>query len=437
MLSGTRNRFLYFLFLGVLSLCQPAVALTLTPEASAGLKYSNNPLLRESNLEGSWVLSTYAAAVIEEHSKRFSMAANTSIRSESYSNGDINVDDKYYFNFGLSSRVDVIQRKFSFLINNSFRQTLIDTSNPRIPDNIQDTNVFTFGADIKIPLTARQRLVFSPRVRDFYYEATDADNKQYSSTLGWSYAVNPLLSFSVNGGVTKVQYDNNELTDSDYMSTDLSVGLSRKQKRSRAAVSVGVTKIRRDMIDDQDGFTGSIGWSRELTGKSSLQINMKSVLRDSSESLVEAEVGQDLDGGLIEPEEEEITRDVLRSNSFRVDYSGRKAISAVNVWAAFNDYDYKETLRDKEVSSLGFQLDYQLMQKIKSSVYGSYRFSDEKDLLREDRLRTFGVLVNYRLSRFFSGSFKLQNSKNKSDLDAAEYAETSVFMSIVYGQKKK
>ena len=93
MLLGNGSRLFCFIFLALMLFSQGAYALTLTPEVSAGLKYSNNPLLRESNVDGSWIFSTFAAAAIEEHSKLLSLAANTSIRSESYANGDINIDD--------------------------------------------------------------------------------------------------------------------------------------------------------------------------------------------------------------------------------------------------------------------------------------------------------------------------------------------------------
>jgi hypothetical protein len=434
MLIGNGSKYLCSVFLVLLFFSQTVYALSLTPEASAGLKYSNNALLQKSNEKDSWIYTGLAGISIEERTKLFSLAANTSIRSESYSNSDLNVDDKYYFNFGLSSRMDVIRRQLSFLLNNSFRQTLIDTSNPGIPDNIQNTNVLTFGSDIRIPLTPRQKLVFMPRYHDFYFETTDADNKQYSATLSWSYAVNPLLVFSIDGGTTKVLYKKNNFTDSDYVSDSLGVGVTRKQERSNINAQFGTTNIKHNAFDDQKGFTGSIRWSRELTDKSSFRLNIHSELRDSSQSLLGLPAGQVAGSGSSDLANEEITRDILRDNSFRMEYNGKKSVAGVNVWAALNNLDYKETLRDRQLKSLGFRLDYQLMKLVTSTLYGSYRYSNEIDLLRKERLRTFGVHVNYRLSHLLSCSFKAENVHNQSDVAIYEYAENSVYLDVTYGR---
>jgi hypothetical protein len=434
---GNGNRLCCFVFFALLLFTQAAYALKLAPEASAGLKYSNNVLLQEANEKSSLVYTGLMGISIEEHSKLFSLTANTSIRSESYANSEINVDDKYYFNLGLSTKMDVIQRRLSFQLGNNFKQTIIDTSTPRVPDNIQDTNVFTFGSDIRIPLTPRQQLVLMPRYRKFYYETTDADNKQYSSTASWIYTLSPLTKLSLNGGITKVFYDDNSVVDSDYVSNNVNLGITRKLKRSNINIRLGVTNIQKDGQKDQNGHTGSLRWVRDLTSKSNISLTIKSELRDSSQSLVGFLGDIELDESLDDLESEEITRDILISNSVRAEYNGRKSIMGFKVWGSFNDLDYKASPRDRELRSAGFQFNYPVMRMLNTTVYGSYRVTKEIDLLREERLRTLGVSANYRLARSLSCSFKLQNVDNQSDVNIYEYDEISVYAGIVYGKAKR
>ena len=81
-------------------------------------------------------------------------------------------------------------------VQNFFTQQSVNSVDGVTPDNIQNTNVFTFGPAISLPISARQGGTVTPEFRDFYYEDLGDDSQQYALSANWLYRMYRTMDLS-------------------------------------------------------------------------------------------------------------------------------------------------------------------------------------------------------------------------------------------------
>ena len=164
----------------------------------------------------------------------------------------------------------------------------IDSLEAGRTSNIQNTNAFTFGPSIRFQPSGAHSISVNPQYRNFYYEDSDADNQQYALSADWLYQMRRTLQVGLGGGVTSVDYDNEE-RNPNTVSSNLHAILSGTGARSSYTVNLGATHVSRDKFDSTTGFAGDATWLRELTGRSSLRFYLASPLTNTSNSLLDSQ----------------------------------------------------------------------------------------------------------------------------------------------------
>jgi len=310
----------------------------------------------------------------------------------------------------------------------SSAQRPIDSLDPDTPDNTQDTNVFTFGPEIRFPLSGRQTITLSPSYRNFYYEEEDTDNQQFSMNAGWFYQMYRLTRVGLDGGVTRVDYDD-EQRNPNYTISNIHLVVAGRRARSEFDFNLGATNINRDEFESQNGFTGSLSWLLTLTGHSRLRSHIASELTDTNNGLLNASVSPE-DGDF---SNEQISGDVLRNNTVRLEYLRQDATLNSRLWGELRDLDYKESPDDREVQEVGVALDYSVTALLSSGLSLRYNRTKESDEDRTDHRYEVSGNIGYRLSPKLTSKLDLRYRKRDSTEDIDEYSEMSAFVSLVYG----
>jgi len=405
---------------------QPALALEVEPGVGAGLEYTDNAALTPDNEDSDLIAIGYVGAKIEQDSGPLQLSAATSLSYNHYT--EDTYSDKHYFNLGANAGWDMVRDRFEWQLQDYYTQRSVDSLNADTPSNTENTNVFTFGPNLYFPLSQRQRITLRPSYRNFYYEVNDTDNQQYALLASWVYQMYRTLSVGLDGGVTRVEYDDNQFYP-PYTSSNLQAVLSGRRVRSEYTLNLGATAIDRHRSDNTEGFTGNLTWQVDLTGRSSVRTYVGSELRDSSVGLLNASTRPE-DGDF---SNEQISGDVLRDSTARVTYSRRDSTLNSSVWGELREFDYKETPQDRDVESVGLDLDYRMSALLSSGVYGSYSRVKETDADRTDKNYLVGGRLSYRLSRKLRSVLDIGYREKDSTLDTQEYSELSALVSLVYG----
>jgi hypothetical protein len=400
--------------------------LELEPGVGAGLEYTDNAALTPNNEDDDLIAIGYVGARLEEYTGPLDVSATTSLSYNHYTQNTFN--NQHYFRLGADANWQMIRDRFEWALQDYYTQRSVNSLDADTPDNTQDTNVFTFGPNIYLPLSGRHRLTVRPSYRNFYYEESDTDNQQYALQTTWIYRMYRTLNVGLGGGVTRVEYDD-ERRNPNYTSSNIHLELSGRRVRSEYNINLGATHIDREKTDNVEGFTGNLTWRVDLTGRSGVTAYVGSALRDTSVGLLNSEV---------RPEEgdfsnEQISGDVLRDSTIRVTYARKGATLNTDIWGELRELDYKESDQDRDIQSVGVDLDHRVSALVTSGIYANYSRVKETDVDRTDKRYRVGGRLSYRLARKLRTVLDIGYRKKDSTLETAEYTELSGLVSLVYG----
>ena len=410
----------------LLALSPLASALEIEPFAGAGVRFTDNAKLTEKNEDSDQILTGLVGAKITGNDGPFRANADTSLTYENYL--DNTYGDKHWFNLGATAGWEMIRDRVDWGVSDYFTQTQVNNLNSDTPNNLQNTNVFSLGPNITLPLSAGQTITLRPLFSDFYYENSDTDNQQYGVTADWLYMLRTDMKAGISGGATTVRYDKND-KNPDYSIYNLRGVVSGTRPRSEYRMEIGGTNINRDNADGQNGFSGNLDWLYNITGHSSVRAYAATDLTDSSQQLLNSQI----DPGTGDYNNVQTSGDVLRNKIFRVEYIRTDSTLNTNIWTEFRNLDYKESPDDREVKEIGAELDYQVTAVLSTGIYGRYNKTKETDINREDKRYATGVTAGYRLSRKLSTRLDLQYRKKDSTSNNDGYTEYSAFVGLMYG----
>jgi hypothetical protein len=228
--------------------------------------------------------------------------------------------------------------------------------------------------------------------------------------------------------VTRVDYDD-EQRNPNYTISNIHLVVAGRRARSEFDINLGATNISRDAFESQNGFTGSLSWLVELTGHSRLRAYIASELTDANNGLLNASVNPD-DGDF---SNEQISGDVLRNNTVRLEYLRQDATLNSRLWGELRDLDYKESPDDREVQAAGAELNYSVTALLSSGLTLRYNRTKESDEDRTDHRYEVGGNLAYRLSPKLTSRLELRYRLRDSTDDIDEYSEMSAFVNLVYG----
>lgn len=312
-------------------------------------------------------------------------------------------------------------------VENYFDQSPVNSLQPDTPSNTEDANVFSFGPDLTLNVSPRSTALIQPRFQDFYYELSGTSNQRLAVDTRWLYRLSQTLQTGVQASYEEIAYDN-PAVNPDFDVTTLAAVLSGRRPNATYYLSLGVTKIDRDMFADQDGATGTFEWIHELAGRSRLGLSLYSTLSDSSEEFLRSSSSPD--GG--DSSNVQTSGDVLRNNTARLNYRHHAGTADTDLWVEARDLDYRQTLNDRKVEELGGRYEYSVTPLVNAGVDGLYRHTRQTDTGLDNKDYILGGDIEYRLSRKLKADFNVKFQKRVSNAAISEYEGFNIFAGIEY-----
>ena len=396
------------------------------PGVGLGWQYSDNAALTPDDEEVDHGAVGYLGGSLIEEGGPLTYGISGTVTRQLYANSTF--DDQTYFNLGASVRWEQVENRLNWLVNDFYTQTPINSIGKDVPDNIQNTNVFSIAPDIAFPFSNGHRFRINPFFRDYYYEDTDTDNQQYGLDAGWSYPLYPTMRVGIDGGITDVNYDKTDVND-DYTRSQLRAVISGSRPHSEYSFNLGTSRVSRDKGSDQTGFGGGLTYLYKFTGHSSVRARVATDLTDSSQTFFDSEVNPD-DGN---SNNVQTSGETFRNNVFTLMYNRDDDTFDTRIWGELRKLDYDDAPLDRDVQEFGADLDYRVNAYLATGVFGSYVRYKETDQNRTDKRYVLGGRVRYNFSRKLAANVSLQYRNRDSTESDFNYDEFSALVGIVYG----
>lgn len=418
-----QKHLLYIAVAGLLFSSNVFATVVFEPGVGVGAEYTDNTALTRDNQVNDTITVGYVGARIFENEGTLTYDATTSFNNQHYTQDTFS--DQHYFNLGASADWEMIRDRFNWLLSNTYSQVPVVSTGSNTPDNIQDSNAFSFGANIRAPISARQSFSLVPMFSQYYYEVLLTDNKQYSLAADWSYQMYRTTSVGLNFTARKINYtETNFLGQSieDTIFTTLGFTFNRQYIRSNLAGSIGATNVKRENGQETTGFSGFLNWLADLSSRSRFETLLSTDLTDTS-SVAASAVGGDV----------QITADVIRNSIINLAYLREDALLNTRITARYSKLTYSENPLDRINRDFELQFTYPVTQLLSSGAYVNYNRTKQLETDRLDERFTVGGNFRYNFSRKMHGLFDLKYRKKESTFYPENYDEFSVFVSLVYG----
>lgn len=402
-----------------------ASALEIEPGIGGGVEYTDNALLTTADEKHDLIAISYVGAKISEDKGAIGADATASFSQQHYTKDSYT--DRHYFNLGASIDWEMVKNRFKWLMQDYYTQRPVNAINAITPDNLQNTNIFTFGADIDVVVTGLQTLTLRPEYRSFYYEGQSTDNQQYSLSANWNYQIFRLTSIGLNASSRSVNYDEPGIAKVTFNSIYFVV--STRRVRSDLSVNLGITRVEKESSQNTDALAGNLDWLVKLTRHSNVRTYLSSDLTDSSDSALSAAV----DPGTGDPNNLQVTGDTIRNKVMTVGYHRQDGALYSDLTAELRELDYSESPNDRRVRSVYAAFNYPLTALLSGGLYTRYNKTEELETGRTDNAYTIGANLGYSLSRKLRAKFDIRFNNSASTQDTQNYNEFSAFVSLVYG----
>ncbi len=411
------------------SFSQVATAVLFEPGVGVGTEFTDNAKLAKTDKVGDLIAVGYVGGRLSENAGALTYNALATSNTTVYTQRTLS--DKQYY--GLSAGADwvMIKDRFNWFLKDTFGQRTINAFDSNTPDNLQNTNVFTFGADIRLIASGRQNLSLTPMFNMFYFDSLLTDNKQYSLTANWNYKMFRLTSIGFNLSVRSIDYtEKNQQGKSidDTTFTNMAVVLNGQRPRSVFAANLGATNVKRESGQEITGFAGYLNWVLDLSPRSKFETRVSTDFTDTGR------VGVALPGNPdIGNEGVQITTDVVRNSFLYMGYIRDGSTFRTSLLARYREVKYSDSPLDRVIRWGSFRVAYPVTPLLSSGAYMIYNRTEELDTNRLDTRFIVGGDLNYKFSRKIRGRLNVKYRQKNSTLATENYDEYTVFVSLVYG----
>ena len=419
-----RNYFVYIAIAGFIFCSKTFAAVVFEPGVGIGVEYTDNATLVQENKVEDLILTSYVGGRASENEGSLRYDVSTTFNKYNYTQ-DSYVDQRY-LNLGAVADWEMIKDRFNWTLSNYFSQAPVLSLVSNTPDNLQDTNVFSFGANILFPISARQNFSLIPLFTQYYYEVLLTDNKQYSLAANWNYQMSRLTNVGFNLSLREINYTEIDIlgrAPEDTTFTNMAIIFNGQRSRSVFTADLGATNVKRENGQETTGFAGYLNWLANLSSRSSFETLVSTDLTDAS-TVAASVAGEGV----------QVTADVIRNSIINLAYLREDASLSTSIFARYNKLKYSDnTSLDRIIRDFGLQFSHPVTQLLSSGAYINYNRTKQIEDDRLDKRFIVGGNLTYNFSRKIHGLFDLKYRKKESTFAPENYDEFSVFVSLVYG----
>lgn len=421
MILSQRGRFLCLIFMTASLACQIVVAAEFEPGIGVGAEYTDNVKLTTNDKIDDLITVGYVGARLFENEGYAQYDVMTSLNKQSYAKGSF--DDGRYFSLAADVNVEMIEGRFNWILKDYFTQRTVNTLDPNTPDNLQDTNAFTFGALMRVPLTSRQMFTLTPMYNQYYYSRSLTNNKQASLLANWNYQVYRTSAVGLNLSTRTIDYVEQAVADTTF--TTIGLVLNTRRARTNFTAILGSTNVSRDTGQETSGFSGSLNLLANLSATSTLNMSVSTALTDTSTVVA---------GGSLGARDIQITTDVVRRRDVNANYFRKSVYFQTLIRAEYGEVEYSESPFDQTARSIDIEMfDYPFTRLLLGGAYAKYYHTRRLENNRTDDNYLLGTNLRYRLSRKLNASFDIKYRRLISTSVIENFEEYSFYVSLAYG----
>lgn len=355
--------------------------------------------------------------------------------------------DETVFNVRSSVLWIISPQRFTWTVEDSFKEEQVDPAAADTPANRTNVNAFSTGPDFYVRFSPVNALALGARAGNVATGSANVDSNRFSGSARWLYQATGISTYSLNFQAMDVNYDDSA-ANADFTRHDIFLRGDYRPSRSRYLVDLGTTQVNPERGRDLDGTLARLSWIRQLTQESTFGLSASGEYSDTGTDVLAAAstatsaatspAGMPLGsqslstasgGDLLS---EAVTSDVYYAKRSEVFYNRRGSSFGVDFTAYGRDLDFETTAQDRKEMGGRLQLAFFYSGATTVTLFTEQLKTDFQSFVREDTERNSGLRFNYRATRTLSLGLEGRRTERSSTVPTVEYEENRVFLSLLY-----
>jgi hypothetical protein len=308
---------------------------------------------------------------------------------------------------------------------------------PDVPDNLQQTNVFSTGPKLRFRLgPATQGQAELRYVDSRAEESDDFDSQRLVGALRAIHELAPTRRISANLVAQDVEFTD-DLLANDFVGYSIFGGYVENLSQIDLDFALGYTHLNFARGDDASGPLVRAGVDWRTTERTTLSFDAALEYTDAASSLAAGD-GSDFDSGLGSASiigTEAISADVYQEKLFEFGYHFVATRLNVDAIARYSTYRYEDLtglLSNRDETGLGFNIGYLLRPRLTLGFIAEANDREFTVTRTSERDYRIGTYLAQQLGPQWSWRADLARYDRNGDGDIASFNENSVYFRIIY-----
>ena len=308
---------------------------------------------------------------------------------------------------------------------------------PDVPDNLQQTNVFSTGPKFRFRISPTMQGQAELRYVDSRAEETEAfDSQRLVGVLRGIYELNPTRRISANLVAQNVDFSE-DLLANDFTGYSVFAGYVENLSQIDLDFALGFTELDFDRGDNASGPLVRAGIDWRATGSSTFSLDAAWEYTDAASSLAEggrsqfdASLGS---AGILGAEA--ISPDVYREKRLEGGYHFVSTRLSVDALVRYATYRYEELTgvpSNRDETGLGFNLGYLLRPRLTLGVVAEANDRDFTATSTSERDFRFGTYLVQQMGPHWRWRADLTRYERHGNGDIESFDESSVYFRFIY-----
>jgi hypothetical protein len=411
-------------------------------DAGAGYmwEHSNNVLRVPTNEQSESIHTLVAGLGYLETTPEFSGRALLQADYRNYQR-DLLADETIY-TADASGIWSIVPQRLSWTAEDAYRQVLLNITQPDVPTNRANSNVFSTGPDIIFPVGTVDTLALGARYANMYVSGTSLDNERYSTRASWRHLSSPTTELSLNHEATQVNYVDSNINP-NFRSDSLFFHFQTRPSQSQYLLDYGVTRSRRDGSDEVEGRLARLSWTRQSTPEVTIGASYSEEFQDTGSALLST-ITSAPDPSV--PSVPSTTApapvattttivaasDVAYTKRAEVFYNEQQSNFGMNVVGFRREIEYQVSLQDRDERGGSLELSYRSSLATRWILFGNYQKTDYLDLDRRDIDRTGGLRLVSAVTPNVRWGVEFSQVERFSSDPAARFVDDRILFFVYY-----
>src|SRR5215472_1088121 len=329
----------------------------------------------------------------------------------------------------------ITPRRFTWLLENTFREVQLDLTAPDTPSNRAKSNSLNTGPNITFPLSSTNSILVGGRYGRFDIQNSDSDNRRYGILVSGIHSLSPQSRISANYEAVRTYFEPEATPFPKVLREDEYFRFDRLYAGTGATVDLGSSRITRYGGSPLVGNIVRISLIKATGPDSAFRVLYADEISDTFTDLIRGvtQGSSPTDPGVVVLQGTSFaTADLYHSQRAELAYGSQGARFQYTLLGYGRRVDFQTLDEDYDERGGRFTLNWILSGATRVGLLGDYTKREYQSFFRQDIDRNTYLTGEFRLNRNMSVTLFGNIARRDSTADGQSYVDKKIMVVLGY-----